>query len=251
MSVFGKEYAKAYDYLYQDKDYKEETDFIEGIFEKHSAKIKTVLDLGCGTGGHALILAESGYEIAGVDRSAEMVAIAEKKAEHIGLKVGFHESSIQDLDLHKEFDAVISMFAVMGYQIDNNELALACKTARQHLKPDGVFIFDAWNGMAVMSDPPTQRVKEVNIGDERIIRITDPRVDIMSHTVDVNFNVLKFRGDRLISETEESHKMRFLFPQEIKYFLEVAGFRDIQFCPFLKPGRQLQAQDWDMTVIAM
>lgn len=55
MEVFGKEYTRAYDHLYQDKDYAKECDFIEAVFQKYSVGVKTILDLGCGTGGHALV----------------------------------------------------------------------------------------------------------------------------------------------------------------------------------------------------
>jgi len=251
MTVFGNTYASVYDYLYQDKDYEKECDFLETLFKKYAKKVKTILDLGCGTGGHAISLAKRSYKIAGVDRSSEMVGIARKKAKNAELKIDFHESSIQNLNLHKKFDAVISMFAVMSYQTKNNDLSMACKTAKKHLNPEGVFVFDAWHGLAVMTDPPTQRIKEVNNGDERIIRFTNPEIDILSHTVDTHFKVLKLKAEKLICETKETHKMRFLFPQEIKYFLEVAGFSDIHFCPFLKPETQLSAKDWNMTVIAI
>jgi hypothetical protein len=118
------------------------------------------------------------------------------------------------------------------------------------LKKDGIFIFDAWHGLGVMTDPPTERIKEVKHEDERIIRITKPHINALAHTVDTNFRVLTFRKDSLILETEETHTMRFFFTQEIKYFLESAGFTDVQFCPFLKPDSQLSAHDWNMTVIA-
>jgi hypothetical protein len=44
--------------------------------------------------------------------------------------------------------------------------------------------------------------------------------------------------------------MRFLFPQEIKYFLEVAGFKKIQFCPFLELEKPLTEYNWNMAVMA-
>lgn len=248
--VFGKEYAIVYDFLYQIKDYEKECDFLETIFRKQGKKVNRVLDLGCGTGRHAIILARRGYKMSGVDRSVEMLAIAKEKARETRIKIDFYESTIQNLNLNKTFDAVISMFDVMSYQTSNKDLSLLCKTAKQHLKSGGAFIFDAWNGLAVMTDPPTRRVKEVSNGDERIIRITEPNINIISHTVDTTFKVLKLKGDKLVSETLETHKMRFLFPQEIKYFLEVAGFSDIAFYPFLKPEDKLSTQDWTMTVIA-
>jgi len=248
--VFKREYANAYDYLYQDKDYEKECDFVEEIFKKHGKSVKTILDLGCGTGGHALVLAKRGYKVVGVDHSEEMLKVARMKAKKAGLKIDFHKSSIQDLKLNEIFDAIISMFAVMSYQTHNEDVALACKKAKQHLKQGGVFIFDVWNGLAVITEHPTQMVKEVARGNERIIRITKPTVDTVSHTVDVKFEVLMLKGDKVISETEEIHKVRFFFPQEIKYFLEVAGFSDIQFCPFLKLDEPLSSKDWNMSVIA-
>lgn len=248
--IFRKNYANVYDSLYQSKDYRKECDFIEAIFKKQDKKVKTILDLGCGTGGHTLILANRGYKVTGVDRSEDMLKTARSNAKKAGLKIDYRKSSIQDLKLNRTFDAVISMFAVMGYQTNNEDLALACDKVRHHLKQGGSFVFDAWNGLAVMTDPPAQVVKDLCARDERIIRITRPKVDMMSHTVDVNFKVLVLKKDKLISETDETHKMRFFFPQEIKYFLQVAGFSDIKFSPFLKHDITLSEHDWNMSIIA-
>src|SRR5260370_19420094 len=80
--VFGADYANAYDVLYQDKDYASECDLIERVFAEYAAgrRVKGVLDLGCGTGGHAVPLAERGYEVVGVDRSAEMLRHAVERS---------------------------------------------------------------------------------------------------------------------------------------------------------------------------
>ncbi|MEN8265240.1 MAG: class I SAM-dependent methyltransferase, partial [Nitrospirota bacterium] len=201
--VFKREYAEAYDDLYQSKDYEKECDFLEQLFKKHGKKIKKVLDIGCGTGGHAIVLAQRGYEVVGIDRSEEMLIAARRKAKEAGLEIDFQKSSIQDTELAESFDAVISMFAVISYQNSNEDLALTCKKAKQHLKPGGVFIFDAWNGLAVMTDPPSQMIKEVHNGNERILRFTKPVLDFINHSVHVNFRVIKLNGDKLISETEE------------------------------------------------
>jgi len=80
MKIFQK-YANYYDILYQDKDYKKECDFLEKIFEKYSKKrINSILDLGCGTGSHSLILAKRDYEVSGVDLSSQMINRARNKA---------------------------------------------------------------------------------------------------------------------------------------------------------------------------
>lgn len=251
MRVFGKEYALAYDYLYQDKDYEKECDFLEKVFKKFSGSVKTILDFGCGTGGHALILAERGYEVLGVDCSQEMLDIAINKARERNLSIEFIRGDITNIRLHRKFDAVISMFAVMSYQTTNSALAKVCKTARERLAPEGLFIFDCWHGSAVLAEKPTVRIKEVKLNNKgKIIRFTEPVLNAMTHTVETRFKVLKIQNGHLISETNESHMMRFLFPQEIKYFLEVAGFKRIEFCPFLELEKPLTEHNWNMTVIA-
>lgn len=251
MSVFRKEYATAYDYLYQDKDYEKECDFIESAFRKFTSEVKTILDLGSGTGGHALILSRRGYKIVGIDRSEDMLKIAKKKVADKNLTVEFTKGDITNIDLYKKFDAVVAMFAVMGYQITNSALSQACQVARKHLNTGGIFIFDCWHGPAVLTERPGMRIKEVKKDEnDRIIRFTEPVLDILNHTVETKFKLLRIQKGHLINETNESHLMRFLFPQEIRYFLETAGFRKIEFCPFLKLDGTLTDHDWNMAVIA-
>jgi SAM-dependent methyltransferase len=247
--VFNGSYADAYDSLYRDKDYENECDFIEDIFRKHGCKPKTILDLGCGTGGHALILAKRGYKVTGVDRSDPMLAIAKKKANKAGFKIDFIQGDLTSLKLDRKFDAVISMFAVMSYLIANSDLAAVCKLAKDSLKNGGLFLFDCWHGPGVLTDKPTARVKEVSMKTGgKIIRFTEPELDIENHVVKVHFRVRKTKNSS-IEETKETHVMRFLFPQEIRYFLEVARFHSVDFYPFLDIKGQLTEQDWNMTVI--
>jgi len=68
------------DNLYHNKDYIGECAFLEEIFHKYYKKsIKTILDLGCGSGSHALVLSKKGYQITGVDLSSKMVEITKRK----------------------------------------------------------------------------------------------------------------------------------------------------------------------------
>ena len=89
--VFGRDYAAAYDDLYQDKDYVAECDLIERVFETYGqGPTRRVLDLGCGTGGHAVILAKRGYDVVGVDRSPEML----ERARALGSSARFATSGM-------------------------------------------------------------------------------------------------------------------------------------------------------------
>src|SRR5512147_2645625 len=116
--VFGAVYASTYDTLYQDKDYSAECDLIEAIFSDYApVPVMTILDLGCGTGNHAVPFAERGYRVVGVDRSPGMLEAAEAKVNGLNLPVSFYRSDLRSLDLPQTFDAVLLMFAVLGYQI--------------------------------------------------------------------------------------------------------------------------------------
>src|SRR5262245_4784257 len=160
--VFGSLYADAYDALYQDKDYGAECDQIDALFRRYSASpIRSVLDLGSGTGGHAIPLASRGYEVVGVERSSDMLAVAESKRSP-ALANGnpvFRQGDIRHTELGRQFDAALMMFAVLGYQLENADVLAALKTARTHLARGGLFLFDVWYGPAVLQQKPSQRVK--------------------------------------------------------------------------------------------
>lgn len=249
MNAF-KKYSNYYDVLYKDKDYIAEVDFITSLIRQFAdGDVKTILDLGCGTGGHALLLAEKGYEVTGIDRSESMLAIANNKKKTDNL-VEFFQKDICNFNLKKEFDVIISMFAVMGYQIRNEDFQKALICAYHHLKLGGLFIFDVWFGPAVLSQKPGDRIKIIENKGEKIIRLTKSTLDIMKHIVNVNFIVLKLQDNKLIENIEEIHQVRFFFPMELEVFFENVGFQVLKTIPFMEMEGVLSEDNWDMTVIA-
>jgi len=253
MTVFGN-YAQFYDELYKDKNYSTECDFLEKIFQKFStAPVKNILDLGCGTGGHVLDLAQRGFQLSGVDQSADMLLRAKLKAAalpNLAYKPEFLQGDIRTIDLGRTFDVVVSMFAVMGYMITNADLLAAFHSARRHLRPDRLFIFDAWFGPAVLGERPSDRYKIVERGAERIIRFVHSELDVIANTVKVHYKVLHIAKQQVLSDVNEVHEMRFLFPQEILYFFESTDLQIKMFCPFLHVDDKLKENDWNMVVVA-
>ncbi len=252
MPVFNH-YAEYYDALYAEKDYAAECSFIEAIFTKYAAKpAQTILDLGCGTGGHVFQLARRGYTVCGVDQSADMLAIAQEKKSKLASekKITFKQGDIRSVELNEQFDAVVSMFAVMSYMVINDDLQMALKTAQRHLRPGGLFIFDAWHGPGILTDPPADRYKFAQKEKARIIRFAHPVVENVRQVVDVNYKLLTLDGEKLVSEVDEIHTMRFFFPQEIIFHLQSAGFEVLLLCPFMELERDLNKHDWNFCVVA-
>jgi len=224
MQVFG-DYARYYNLLYRDKDYQGEAEFVHELLRKYAPTTKSFLELGCGTGKHAEQFVKWGYEVCGVDLSADMLAQAEARSQHLppeqSAQLEFHQGDIRNFRLHRQFDAVISLFHVFSYQTTNQDLQAAFATAKAHLKPGGVLIFDCWYGPGVLSDRPTVRVKRLDDEEITVTRIAEPILDVNENLVTVNYQVLiKNSTTQQTSELQESHQMRYLFKPEIDLLLQ-------------------------------
>jgi|SRR5215471_6179663 len=251
--LFGSEYADAYDTLYKDKDYIEESRLIDRLLQAYgTGPVRTVLDLGCGTGTHALTLAQRGYQVVGVDRSAGMLESARKKALscQIDGKADFHQGDICSFQVAQSFDASLMMFAVLGYQLENRDVLAALQAARKHLRPGGLFIFDVWYGPAVLRQGPSERVKLTPTESGQILRVASGELDIGRHLCKVSYRLWKIEGDRLVRQSEETHFMRYFFPLELDLFLECSGFLPMRLGAFPEFDRHPDTTTWNVLGLA-
>jgi SAM-dependent methyltransferase len=223
MNVFNN-YARYYDLLYKDKDYGAEATYIHTLIQQHAPNANSILELGCGTGVHATLLAERGYTLHGVDMSAEMLETAKarllNRPRDLSEYVSFSQGDIRTIRIKKKFDTVVSLFHVMSYQTTNEGLLASFATAKHHLKPGGIFIFDCWYGPAVLSEKPAVRVKRLE--DEQVVvtRIAEPVMHVTKNIVDVNYHVfIKNKSTGTVEELHEVHSMRYLFSPEIDILL--------------------------------
>lgn len=245
------DYARYYDLLYRDKDYVAEAAFVHGLLAAHGTPTGTLLELGCGTGGHAVPLARHGYSVTGYDLSSEMVVEARARApEELKAHLEFHVGDVRTLNAGCQFDAVVSLFHVASYQTGDDSIADMLATAARHLRPGGTFLFDFWYGPAVLSQRPSVRVKRLQAEDIEVLRIAEPVEHPNENCVDVNYTV--FVTDRVtgaIRMLEETHRMRYFFLPELRLLLSMAGFSISRQVEWLS-GSDPSEQSWSVTIVA-
>lgn len=247
---FDAAYAGVYDATYADKDYDAECDLAEEAFRRFAARpVRSVLDLGCGTGGHALRLAGRGYEVAGVDLSEHMVEIARRKATAAGARVDLRAGDLRDADLGRRFDAVLLMFAVIGYQRTNDDVRRAFANVARHLEPGGVVVLDAWYGPGVLTDPPGDRERTIDTPDGPVTRAVSSELDVRRHLCTVRYRLsgaLPGGG----GEAREDHVMRFFFPLELEAHMEAAGLEPCALAPAGALDGEPGADCWNVVAVA-
>lgn len=227
MSNF-KKYSAYYDLLYREKDYPAEAEYVARSIRSIRPDARSILEFGSGTGRHGRLLAGMGFDVHGIERSAEMVALAQASANgHSQDAKGSFVCEVGDIcasRLGRTFDAVIALFHVISYQTSNEALLATFRSAAEHLKPGGVFLFDVWHGPAVLTERPSVRVKEVSDALHRVKRTALPELDTNRNTVTVVFDMEceDFTSGQKISFREE-HPMRYLMPSEIESLAEASA----------------------------
>lgn len=232
MSVFS-DYARYYDLIYRDKDYAGEAAYVHELIQRHCPGAGTTLNLGCGSGRHDREMAKLGYQVTGIDISEEMLAEARAGSKN-DQALAYHQGDVRRVRLNETYDAVVSLFHVMSYQINDQDLLAALETARSHLKPGGVFIFDCWYGPGVLTDRPTVRILELEDDAIKVTRVARPVMHPNDNVVDVNYEIyIKDKATEEVREIRETHRMRYLFSTEISSALARTGFKERSFTTWM------------------
>ncbi|MDR4508959.1 MAG: class I SAM-dependent methyltransferase [Candidatus Brocadiaceae bacterium] len=249
MKVFD-DYAELYDLFYSGKDYCAECDYIIQLVANHSGRaVKKILDIGCGTGGHALVWAQKGYDVTGLELSVTMLAYAREKAKISSVPVHFIEGDMRCFYLGRKFDIATAMFAVMGYQTDTSNVLSTLRSIRRHLEERSLFIFDVWFGPGVIADPPKERIGYYDREGTEVLRIVRPNIGVNSHVVTVDYDILCIKDDKIEKRIHEKHEVRYFFPLEIADYAARTGFELVSSMPFMGQGDGLTTKDWNATFV--
>lgn len=242
-----REYGRYYDLLYRDKDYSGETDYIHNVLVRFGVPAGAVLELGSGTGRHGRLLANAGYNVLGLERSETMIALAGEgiKTQGFACQLG----DIRSARLELRFDAVISLFHVVSYQVSNEDLLATFRTARAHVSAGAPFVFDFWYGPAVFAQKPSVREKTFEDEHLTVLRRSEPCWDMSQNRIDVHFRVtISEKNAGRSYNFDEIHPMRYLFLPELELIGQATGFAFAAAEEFVT-GASPSAETWGVCAV--
>jgi len=222
-----------------------EVDFVER--ELGADRSKRILDIGCGTGRHAIELVKRGYHVTGFDLSEGQLRLAREKAARAGVTVDFQRRDATQPHFHQEFDAAI-MFCEGAFPLMETDemnyaiLAHACAA----LRPGAKLLLTTLNALF----PLFHSVKDFLESHESGAAIGKLTFDLMTFRERAE---VTFADDAGQSHTITTN-LRYYTPPEMRWLLRTAGFAkvDIFGCRLGQFSRDhaLTHDDFEMLVVA-
>lgn len=137
--------------------------------QKQSPK---ALDIACGSGRHAVALAENGFDVTANDLSSTLLAEARKLAESKSLTLTFTHTDMREIAFEQEFDLIVQLFTSFGYFENDDEDKVVLQTVARALKQGGWYVLDFLNEHLVRNtlQPETRRtLGELDVLEQRIL----------------------------------------------------------------------------------
>lgn len=236
-----------YDDLFADKDYMAEVQFLLDL-----ASIKErgqrILEIGAGTGNHTFCLARLDYDVVGIDIDRQMVSMAEQKRKKssppFSKRIQFIHGRIEGLK-YDDFDLAIAMFNVVNYLASLAELQSFMQAVAERLKPEAPFVFDGWNGIAAILDPPKHETRQIETETHRIHIHLRSQTDTMALHTDLTYD-LKVTDKITQAQQTGSYVTRHTLwaPKIICDVAQSAGFTVESIYPLMTKARVAKEDDW-------
>ncbi len=224
--------AASYDRLTEDIPYEAVLAFYHEILERYGCKPGSAVDLACGTGSMALLLAREGLSVLGVDRSEEMLTLAADKAAELENPPYFIRQSMEKLRLPLPVDLVVCCLDGVNYVTKPALLRESFARVFRALNPGGVFIFDINSEEKLRSLDGQIFLDE----DQELFCLWRAEFREESRICSYGMDIFQKQG-QLWSREREEHLEYAYRPQELTQWLGEAGFTRIE----VYGDRKLQA----------
>lgn len=209
--------AEYYDLIYAFKDYSAEVDKITAIVRREHPRARSILDVGCGTGEHARLLATA-FAVDGIDLEPGFIDIARRKVP----SGTFTVADMRRFDLGTHYDVVACLFSSIGYLTREDDVVEALRCFSNHVAEGGVIIVEPWftpetwnvgkPGMAPPVDRPDLKICRVNT--------TGRRGNVS--TMEFHYLVARPEG---VEHLREEHELGLYTVDQLLRCFERAGLR--------------------------
>lgn len=239
-------YAETYEKESYVKGTMQEVDFIEQEIG-HDKSIR-ILDIGCGTGRHAVELAKRGYQVTGIDLSAAQLKKAGEKAAAAGIQAEFIQADARELDFQNKFDLVIMLCEGAFSLMETDEMNFRIlQNAVKALEQPGKIIFSTLNVLFPLYHSVRDFINENSLESEKSRNNT---FDLMTFRNISTLETVDDHGRKMTLNCNE----RYYAPSEITWYLKSLGMKNIGIygCQTGKYNCQdkLTTDDFEMLVIA-
>lgn len=226
-----KETPDLYDIIYAFKNYAAEAAQIAAVVRGACPHARRVLDVGCGTGGHARYLAEEqGFEVDGVDLEPGLLEVARGKH-----RAGtYYLADMSDFALATRYDAVICLFSSIGYLVTLERVRRALECFRRHLEVGGVVVVEPWFEPGVLEDGWESR-QVVEHEGRQVVRAARTEVEGRISRLWFDYRIETADGVR---EVAEVHELGLFTADELREAFAQAGLR-AEYDPTGLTGRGL------------
>ncbi len=214
--------AGFYDVLTRDVPYAAIADYYETIFKKTGVKVGTILDMACGTGTLTCMLAERGFDMIGVDASADMLAVAVEKSLDRADRPLLLQQPLELLDLYGTVDAAVCALDGINY-IKPDRLSEVFRRVRLFLEPGGVFVFDINAPLKLKSLDGEMFLDET----EDVFCVWRASFDEKKNACHYGMDIFAREGKRWARSREE-HTEYVYEPQVLEKMLLESGFESVR-----------------------
>ena len=215
--------AFSYDRLTNDVDYGATVDFYFQILDREKLFPRTAVDLACGTGSVAALLAQKGLSVTGVDMSEEMLCVAAQKTQQMENRPLFVCQQLQRLQLPRGVDLAVCALDSLDYITDPADCQEAIRRVYRVLNPGGCFIFD-------VNTPEKLRAMDGQVfldEDDDVYCVWrgefDEKTNICTYAMD-----LFQRQGSVWQRSFEEHCEYAYTQQQLMAYLREAGFTNIE-----------------------
>lgn len=230
MSKLYTSLAKVYHEIYQSLfNYDDEFAFYDTYLKKN--KVKSVVEIGCGTGNLAKRLVTANYDYIGIDLFQEMLDIAIENSP----KINFKQGDVRNFTLPETTDCVLITGRSISYLTGNYDILQALKCINKCLSPQGVLMFDAIDAAQLFLNFKEENKDElvVSFGDNHYKRISES-IPNLSTGWTWDWSSVYYKLDKK-QEYKEIGKdfstLRAFTKDEVRLFLSMSGFELLEILP--------------------